>query len=58
MRTGRAAALTDEQLAAWTVGMGAVPVHADLGAFAQFVLHREHVAAGVVGEDSRPGALD
>jgi D-glycero-D-manno-heptose 1,7-bisphosphate phosphatase len=32
-------------------------VHASLAAFADFVLHREHEAAGVVGEDSQPGKL-
>jgi D-glycero-D-manno-heptose 1,7-bisphosphate phosphatase len=58
VRTGRAAGLSDDQLAAWTAGMGPVPVHADLAALAHFVLHREHVAAGVVGEDSRPGSMD
>jgi D-glycero-D-manno-heptose 1,7-bisphosphate phosphatase len=57
VRTGRAARLTDEQLAAWKVGVNGVKVHDDLGAFADFLLHREHVAAGVVGEDSRPGKL-
>ncbi len=57
VRTGRAAGLSDEQIAALTVGLGDVTVHASLAAFADFVLHREHAAAGVVGEDSRPGEL-
>jgi hypothetical protein len=34
-----------------------VQVHATLADFVDFVLHREHAAAGVVGEDSRPGRL-
>jgi D-glycero-D-manno-heptose 1,7-bisphosphate phosphatase len=34
-----------------------VQVHDDLAAFADFVLHREHAAAGIVGEDSRPQSL-
>jgi D-glycero-D-manno-heptose 1,7-bisphosphate phosphatase len=37
---------------------GGVQVHDDLAAFADFLLHREHAAAGVVGEDSRPQSLD
>jgi D-glycero-D-manno-heptose 1,7-bisphosphate phosphatase len=55
--TGRAAALAPEQIAQWVVGIGAVKVHADLAAFADFILHREHTQLGVVGEDSRPGPL-
>ena len=54
VRTGRAAALSAEQLAQWVAGIDAVVVHADLAAFAEFVLHREHTQLGVVGEDSRP----
>ncbi|MDP1692534.1 MAG: D-glycero-beta-D-manno-heptose 1,7-bisphosphate 7-phosphatase [Burkholderiaceae bacterium] len=57
VRTGRAATLTDEQLASWVGGIEAVTVHADLAAFADFVLHREHAQLGVVGEDSRPTRL-
>jgi D-glycero-D-manno-heptose 1,7-bisphosphate phosphatase len=57
VRTGRAAAWSDEEIAASTAGMADVKVHADLAAFADFVLHREHAAAGVVGEDSRPQKL-
>jgi D-glycero-D-manno-heptose 1,7-bisphosphate phosphatase len=58
VRTGRAASWTDEEIAASTAGMADVQVHANLSAFADFVLHREHAAAGVVGEDSRPQRLD
>ena len=57
VRTGRATALTAEQLAQWTAGIDDVTVHADLAAFADFVLHREHVQLGIVGEDSRPTPL-
>jgi D-glycero-D-manno-heptose 1,7-bisphosphate phosphatase len=57
VRTGRAASLTPEQLAQWVDGIDAVTVHADLAAFADFVLHREHAQLGVVGEDSRPTPL-
>jgi len=55
--TGRAAALGADELARWCAGVDGLHVHADLGAFVDFVLHREHEALGVVGEDSRPGAL-
>jgi len=55
--TGRAAALTPDQLAASVSGIERVQVHADLAAFAEFVLHREHEKLGVVGEDSRPNPL-
>jgi len=57
VRTGRAAALTPELLAQWVAGIDGVTVHADLPAFADFVLHREHAMLGVVGEDSRPAPL-
>jgi len=57
VRTGRAAALSPEQLAQWVVGIDAVTVHEDLAAFAEFLLHREHVLLGVVGEDSRPSPM-
>jgi D-glycero-D-manno-heptose 1,7-bisphosphate phosphatase len=57
VRTGRAAALADGELAQWTAGIERVQVHASLAAFADFVLHREHAAAGVVGEDSGPMPL-
>ena len=58
VRTGRAAALTPEQLAHWCAQVDAVTVHDDLAGFVDFLLHREHVARGEVGEDSRPRALD
>jgi D-glycero-D-manno-heptose 1,7-bisphosphate phosphatase len=57
VHTGRAAALTDEELAGWTAGIKGAKVHASLTEFADFVLHREHKAAGIVGEDSEPGKL-
>ena len=55
--TGRAAALTPEQLAAAVAGIEHVHVHDDLAAFAEFLLHREHTKLGIVGEDSRPTPL-
>jgi D-glycero-D-manno-heptose 1,7-bisphosphate phosphatase len=55
--TGRAATLSAEELAAWVAGIERVQVHADLAAFAEFLLHREHVQLGVIGEDSRPSPL-
>jgi D-glycero-D-manno-heptose 1,7-bisphosphate phosphatase len=59
VRTGRAAGIGAEQLTAWTTGLGReAHVHDTLADFAHFVLHREHVAAGVVGEDSRPGSMN
>jgi D-glycero-D-manno-heptose 1,7-bisphosphate phosphatase len=54
VRTGRASALSDEQLTAWTAGIERVQVHTNLAALAHFLLHREHQATGVPGEDSRP----
>ncbi len=55
VRTGRAAGMGDDELAA--LAQGGVHVHDSLAAFADFVLHREHAAAGIVGEDSRPQRL-
>ena len=55
--TGRAASLSPDELARWCAGVDGLHVHADLGAFVDFVLHRQHAALGVVGEDSRPGGL-
>jgi D-glycero-D-manno-heptose 1,7-bisphosphate phosphatase len=57
VRTGRAAALGDDEIAALTAPFAGVHVHASLAEFADFVLHREHKAAGIVGEDSQPGKL-
>ena len=54
VRTGRAATLTPEQLAQWVRGIDKVTVHADLAAFVEFLLHREHEQLGIVGEDSQP----
>ena len=58
VQTGRAATLSPEQLGAWVAGIEGVQVHADLAAFADFVLHREHARLGIVGEDSRPAPLN
>lgn len=55
--SGRAATLDADELARWSAGIAGLHVHADLGAFVDFVLHREHAALGVVGEDSRPAGL-
>jgi D-glycero-D-manno-heptose 1,7-bisphosphate phosphatase len=57
VRTGRAAGYSDDEIAALTAGISGVHVHATLADFADFVLHREHAAAGVLGEDSRPVRL-
>ena len=57
VRSGRAANLSDDEMALWTTGIDGVTVHDNLAAFADFLLHREHLAAGVVGEDSRPTPL-
>ncbi len=57
VRTGRAAPFSDEEVAAWAAGVAGARVHDSLTAFADFVLHREHTAAGIVGEDSRPAAM-
>ena len=57
VRTGRAAALSDDEISALTVGIDGVTVHTNLTDFTDFVLHREHTAAGIVGEDSRPGKV-
>jgi D-glycero-D-manno-heptose 1,7-bisphosphate phosphatase len=57
VRTGRAASLSDAELAQWLDGIERVQVHASLAGFADFVLHREHAAAGVRGEDSGPVPL-
>jgi len=58
VRTGKAAALDEAQLAQWLSGLPGAIVHADLTAFADFVLHRERVRRGDEGEDSTPGRLD
>jgi len=57
VRTGRAAALSDNELSQWTAGIDRVQAHDNLVALAEFLIHREHVALGVVGEDSRPTPL-
>jgi D-glycero-D-manno-heptose 1,7-bisphosphate phosphatase len=55
VRTGRAAAIGDDEAAA--IEAAGAKVHPSLAAFADFILHREHAAAGIVGEDSRPQKL-
>ncbi|HVK32528.1 MAG TPA: D-glycero-beta-D-manno-heptose 1,7-bisphosphate 7-phosphatase [Burkholderiaceae bacterium] len=57
VRTGRAANLSDAELAQWTAGIDGVRVHTSLADFAHFMLHREHLAKGEVGEDSGPAPL-
>ena len=57
VRTGRAAALSAEQLAQCVASIDGTTVHDDMAAFAEFLLHREHRRLGVVGEDSQPGPL-
>ncbi len=53
VRTGRAAALDAEQLARYAEQVPSMQVHADLGAFADHLLRREHPDA----PDSGPGGL-
>jgi len=57
VRTGRAATLSTDELARWASDVDGVTVHDDLAAFVEFLLHRERMLLGVVGEDSRPAAL-
>ncbi len=57
VRTGRAVALSAEQLAQGIDGGAQVHVHQDLSGFVDFLLHREHARLGIVGEDSRPTPL-
>lgn len=57
VRSGRAAKLSDAELAQWTAQIEPEHVHANLAAFADFIVHREHAAKGEVGEDSRPTPL-
>ncbi|MDP3083990.1 MAG: D-glycero-beta-D-manno-heptose 1,7-bisphosphate 7-phosphatase [Rubrivivax sp.] len=47
--SGRAAALGDEQLQQLMAQVPATRVHADLAAFADFVLRRDHAADSVIG---------
>lgn len=47
--SGRAAALADEQLQQLMAQVPATRVHADLAAFADFVLRRDHAADSVIG---------
>ncbi|MBX3637692.1 MAG: D-glycero-beta-D-manno-heptose 1,7-bisphosphate 7-phosphatase [Rubrivivax sp.] len=47
--TGRAAGLGDEQLRQMMVQVPGTQVHADLGAFADFLMQRDHVADSTAG---------
>lgn len=58
VRTGRAAKFDDAEVAQAIAGIQRAQVHSSLAAFADFMLHREHTAAGVVGEDSGPMPLN
>jgi D-glycero-D-manno-heptose 1,7-bisphosphate phosphatase len=49
VQTGRAALLDDEQLHAILQQVPGARVHADLGAFAEFLLRRDHVADSASG---------
>ena len=58
VRTGKAAAMSDEQLAQTVAAVPGTFVHTDLKAFAEFVIQRERRARGALGEsDSGHGAL-
>ena len=58
VRTGKAAAMNDEQLAQMVAAVPGTFVHTDLKAFAEFVIQRERRARGTSGEsDSGHGAL-
>ena len=57
VRTGRATALSPEQLAQCANAATPVHVHEDLAAFVAFLLHRQNIRLGVVGEDSQPTPL-
>jgi D-glycero-D-manno-heptose 1,7-bisphosphate phosphatase len=54
--TGKAAGLDDQQLEPVLAAVPGTTVHADLAAFADFLLHREHLRSGE-GEPSAPGRL-
>ena len=56
-QTGRAAELSAEQLVQGSHEGAELHVHEDLAAFVEFLLHRENVRRGVVGEDSLPTPL-
>ena len=58
VRTGKAAALTDAEVAMIIKQVPGTKVHADLGAFADALIHEERQARGLVGEnDSGYGRL-
>lgn len=57
VRSGRAAALDELQLAQWLAAVPATTVHRDLAALADFILHRERALLGLEPEDSAPGDL-
>lgn len=60
VRTGKAAALDDAQLAQLLAQLPGTTVHTDLSAFVDFLLHRERVMRGESGEnlDSTSAPLD
>ena len=59
VRTGKAAALTDAQLAALCAQVPGTQVHADLAAFAEHMIRTEHKSRTATGEsDSGSGSLD
>ncbi len=59
VRTGKAAALTDAQLAALCAQVPGTQVHADLAAFAEYMVRRERADRSASGEtDSGFGRLD
>jgi D-glycero-D-manno-heptose 1,7-bisphosphate phosphatase len=59
VRTGKAAALDDAQVAAWVAQVPGTQVHADLAAFAQALLLQERAARAAAGEDASDyGRLD
>jgi len=58
VRTGKAAALTEAELAAIVKLVPRTSVHADLGAFADAIIQEERQARGIIGEnDSGFGRL-
>ncbi len=59
VRTGKAAALTDAEVAAIVAKVPGTQVHADLSAFADAIIQQERIARGFTGEsDSGFGRLN
>jgi D-glycero-D-manno-heptose 1,7-bisphosphate phosphatase len=59
VRTGKAAALTDAQVAAILAQVPGTQVHADLSAFAEAIIQQERAARGLTGDsDSGFGRLN